>query len=74
MARSLAGPPSRACGCWTSRRPAWTGRPARRLVTSLSPIIDGVTAIIATHDPPATVLAQADGSNYATAVFRDPPA
>ena len=55
VARSLAGPRPRL---WLLDEPtAGLDRPgAQRLVTELSRIIDGVTAIIATHDPAALAL------------------
>jgi ABC-type transport system involved in cytochrome bd biosynthesis fused ATPase/permease subunit len=72
MARSLAGPRPRL---WLLDEPTsgLDRAAARRLVTSLSPIIDGVTAIIATHDPPATALAQRTVELRHGRV-RDPPA
>jgi ABC-type transport system involved in cytochrome bd biosynthesis fused ATPase/permease subunit len=55
MARSLAGPCPRL---WLLDEPTagLDGAGARRLVTELSRILDGVTAIIATHDPSAMTL------------------
>ncbi|MGH3229483.1 MAG: ATP-binding cassette domain-containing protein [Streptosporangiaceae bacterium] len=57
VARSLAGPRPRL---WLLDEPtAGLDRDgARRLVTELSRIIDGATAIIATHDPSAAALGQ----------------
>jgi putative ABC transport system ATP-binding protein len=55
VARSLAGPAPRL---WLLDEPtAGLDRVgARRLVTELGRIVDGVTAIIATHDPSAMTL------------------
>ena len=52
MARSLAGPAPRL---WLLDEPTagLDQASARRLVTELGRIVDGVTAIIATHDPSA---------------------
>ena len=60
VARSLAGPGPRL---WLLDEPTAGLDPAsaRRLVAELSRIIDGVTAIIATHDPAAMALGAADG-------------
>ena len=57
MARSLAGPRPRL---WLLDEPTSGLDPAgvRRLVAELSRIIDGTTAIIATHDPSAAALGQ----------------
>jgi ABC-type transport system involved in cytochrome bd biosynthesis fused ATPase/permease subunit len=57
MARSLAGPRP---GLWLLDEPtAGLDRAgARRLVTELSRILDGATAIVATHDPSALPLGQ----------------
>jgi ABC-type transport system involved in cytochrome bd biosynthesis fused ATPase/permease subunit len=57
VARSLAGPCPRL---WLLDEPTADLDPvsARRLVTELSRITEGVTAIIATHDPAAMVLGQ----------------
>jgi ABC-type transport system involved in cytochrome bd biosynthesis fused ATPase/permease subunit len=55
MARSLAGPAPRL---WLLDEPTagLDQASARRLVTELGRIVDGVTAIIATHDPSAMTL------------------
>ena len=55
MARSLAGPAPRL---WLLDEPTadLDQASARRLVTELGRIFDGVTAIIATHDPSAMTL------------------
>ncbi len=57
VARSLAGPGPRL---WLLDEPTsgLDRAGARRLVTELSRIIDGTTAIIATHDPAAAALGQ----------------
>ena len=57
VARSLAGPRPRL---WLLDEPTSGLDPAgvRRLVAELSRIIDGTTAIIATHDPSAAALGQ----------------
>lgn len=57
VARSLAGPRPRM---WLLDEPTAGLDPvsARRLVTELSRITEGVTAIIATHDPLAMILGQ----------------
>jgi ABC-type transport system involved in cytochrome bd biosynthesis fused ATPase/permease subunit len=57
MARSLAGPRPRL---WLLDEPtAGLDRPgAERLVTEISRIVGGVTAIVATHDPSALPLGQ----------------
>jgi ABC-type transport system involved in cytochrome bd biosynthesis fused ATPase/permease subunit len=57
VARSLAGPCPQL---WLLDEPTAGLDPpsARRLVTELSRITDGVTAIIATHDPAAMILGQ----------------
>ena len=57
VARSLAGPRPRL---WLLDEPTsgLDRAGARRLVTELSRIIDGATAIIATHDPAAAALGQ----------------
>jgi putative ABC transport system ATP-binding protein len=57
VARSLAGPPP---WLWLLDEPTAGLDPlsAVRLVAELSRVTDGVTAIIATHDPSAMVLGQ----------------